>query len=284
VIGLIGGLITALTWAGAGTCSARCARAFGPLPTLALGNLIGACVLIPIALVWEGPPPAGSAADWLRLAGFTFGTIGGLGVVFRAYRSAKVGLVSATVSTSGALAALGSVLLLGERVKPLGAVAILAAGLGVAVVAWRGAAMRGASPRSGRFGVALALLGAGMFAESVLSASHISTLPAIWVVAAARAAGAVAITGPVAARGGLPRPRGRMIGYALGSPLFDAVGFVALLIASRHGVALPAVLSTLNVVITALLGVAVFSERLTRVQWIGVAVTLVAAATLASVR
>ena len=49
--------------------------------------------------------------------------------------------------------------------------------------------------------------------------------------------------------------------------MLDAAGFAALLVGSRDGVAVPAVLSTLSAVFLALVGYFLFRERMSRLQW-----------------
>jgi drug/metabolite transporter (DMT)-like permease len=285
MIGIVGGLLTALFWGGAGTCSARCARVIGPIATLAVGNLIGVVWLVAVALVWRGVPVDAAAGDWLRAVGYGVGSIAGLALIFRAYTTAKVGLVSATVATNGALAAILSVVVFGESVPAVVLVAIPVTMVGVAVTAWREeppgrAGGRGATRR----GAGYALAGACCFALAVLSGSHVRTLDPVWVVATGRMVGVVTVTAWVVTRHGLPRIPRTITGFAVGSPVFDGAGFLALLTAARHGVAIPAVLSTLSVLVIAALGFVVFGERLTRLQWAGVLTTLVGVATIAATR
>src|SRR5258705_13245785 len=102
VTGLLGGLLCAVFWCGAGTCSATWARVFGPVPSLAMGCLIGAVAVPVVALVWVGLPDA-PWTDWLWAGGYGVGTMAALAMIFRAYSTAKVGLVSAIVSTNGTI-------------------------------------------------------------------------------------------------------------------------------------------------------------------------------------
>jgi drug/metabolite transporter (DMT)-like permease len=284
VIGIVGGLLTALFRGGAGTCSARLTRALGPLRALALGNLIAIVTVTAAALAWQGPPH-GTAGDWLRALAYGLGTVVALAAIFRAYSVAKVGLVSATVSSNGAIAALVSVAFLGEHLPAPAVAAILLTAAGVAAAALR-EDTTGTGPAGGsdRRGTGYALLGACGFATAVIAGSGVDELHPIWVVAAGRAVGLVLVTLPVAVRLGLPRPDRALLPYAIGSPVLDAAGFASLLVAGQHGVAVPAVLATLSAVVLAIGGVVVFRERLSRLQWLGVATTLVGVAALATTR
>jgi len=282
--GLLGGLFCAIFWCGAGTCSATCARAWGSIPSLAMGCLIGSIAVPAIALVWVGVPHA-PLSDWLWALGYGIGTMLALSMIFKAYSLAKVGLVSAIVSTNGTIAALVSVLLLGEALPPAAIVATLVVATGVALAALReGDPATGPRGGSDRLGAVYALLGACGFASAVLCGAQAETLDPIWVVAGGRLVGLVAVTLPIALAGRLPRLNREILPYAIGSPLLDAAGFAALLIGSQDGVAIPAVLSTLSAVFLALVGHLVFRERMSRLQWAGALTTLAGVATLAATR
>jgi drug/metabolite transporter (DMT)-like permease len=285
VIGVVGGLLTALLWSGAGTCSARVSRAYGPLRALALGNLIGVVAVPLAALVWVGPPASAPWTDWLRALVYGLGTTCALASIFRAYRLTKLGLVSATVSTNGTIAALVSVAVLGEHLRRLAFAAVLVTGAGVAAAALREEThLAEHGDASDRRGMAFALLGALGFAIAVLAGSGADELQPIWIVACGRVIGFLAITVPAVSRGRLPRPTRPLLPYVIGSPVFDAAGFATLLVASRDGVAVPAVLATLSVVFLALVGALAFRERLGRLQWAGVALTVLGVAALAATR
>jgi drug/metabolite transporter (DMT)-like permease len=282
VIGVIGGLSTAILWSGAGTCSARMARAVGPLRSLAIGNLVGVIVVPLVALVWVGPPAAAAPNDWLGAIGYGFGATIGLAVIFRAYSTTKVGLVSATVSTNGAIAAVLSTVFLGEHL-PLGAwLSLGAIMVGIMLAAYRDDPGDGGG--DARRGMTYALLGAALFGGAVASGSTVDGLQPIWVVAIGRAIGLLIVTLPLALRRDLPRIDRSLAPYAIGSPVFDAAGFIALLVATGDGVAIPAVLSTGSAVLLAIAGALFFHERLSRLQWLGVATTVAGVAALTALR
>ena len=282
--GLLGGLFCAIFWCGAGTCSATCARVWTPVRSLAMGCLIGAIAIPIVALAWVGVPHA-PLSDWLWALGYGIGTMIALAMIFRAYSMAKVGLVSAIVSTNGTIAALVSVVVLGESLPPAAIVATLIVGTGVCLAALReGDPATGPRGGSDRLGAAFALLGACGFAAAVLCGAQADTLDPIWVVGVGRLFGLVVVTLPIALLGRLPRLDREILPYAIGSPLLDAAGFSALLIGSQDGVAIPAVLSTLSAVFLALVGHLVFRERMSRLQWAGALTTLAGVATLAATR
>jgi drug/metabolite transporter (DMT)-like permease len=249
-----------------------------------MGCLIGAIAVPIVALVWVGPPDA-PLTDWLWAAGYGVGTMAALTCIFRAYSMAKVGLVSAIVSTNGTIAALVSVAILGEALPGAAVVATLVVGGGVCLAALReGDPATGPKGGSDRVGALFALIGACGFGAAVLSGAQASELDPIWVVAGGRAFGLVAVTLPIALAGRLPRLDRQILPYAIGSPVLDAAGFAALLVGSRDGVAVPAVLSTLSAVFLALIGRLVFRERMSRLQWAGALTTLAGVATLAATR
>ena len=100
------------------------------------------------------------------------------------------------------------------------------------------------------------------------------------MVAIGRAIGVCIVTVPLALRRDLPRIDRSLAPYAIGSPVFDAAGFIALLVATGDGVAIPAVLSTGS----AIAGAVFFRERLSRLQWAGVATTVAGVAALTALR
>jgi drug/metabolite transporter (DMT)-like permease len=282
--GILGGLFCAIFWCGAGTCSATCARVWSPVRSLAMGCLIGSIAVPLVALIWVGVPHA-PASDWLWALGYGVGTMVALSMIFRAYSMAKVGLVSAIVSTNGTIAALVSVVVLGEALPPAAIIATLIVATGVCLAALReGDPATGPTGGSDRLGALFALLGACGFASAVLCGAQAETLDPIWVVAGGRVVGLVVVTVPVTLAGRLPRLDREILPYAIGSPLLDAAGFAALLIGSEDGVAVPAVLSTLSAVFLALVGHLFFRERMSRLQWAGALTTLAGVATLAATR
>ena len=257
------------------------ARAVGPLCSLAVGNLIGV-VIVPIAaLLWVGRPHGAPLDDWLGAIGYGLGATLGLGSIFRAYAVTKVGLVSPIVSTNGSIAAILSMLFLGESLPAVALLALLVIAAGIGLCAYRTDSGSGEREREG---LAFGLLGAALFGGAVVSGSTVQALDAIWVVAIGRVIGVAIISLPLALRRELPRIDRSLIPWAVGSPFFDAAGFAALLVASRDGVAVPAVLSTGSAVLLALSGVLVFGERLSRLQWVGVVTTVAGVATLAALR
>ena len=225
--GLLGGLFCAIFWCGAGTCSATCARVWTPVRSLAMGCLIGAIAVPIVALAWVGVPHA-PLSDWLWALGYGIGTMLALAMIFRAYSMAKVGLVSAIVSTNGTIAALVSVAVLGESLPPAAIIATLIVGTGVCLAALReGDPATGPRGGSDRLGAAFALLGACGFAAAVLcGAQGQDARPDLGgggraAVRADRRHVADRAAGPAA-----PAPDREILPYALiGSPLLDAAGF-----------------------------------------------------------
>jgi drug/metabolite transporter (DMT)-like permease len=282
VNGMAGGLTTAAAWACAGTCSARTSRSIGPLATVATGNVVGVVATIAFALVAVGRPDVGGAGDVLAALGYAFGTMSGLLLIFRGYSIGKVSLVSAMVSTNGTVAALFSVLVLGEYLPSAAVAAMVVTGLGVALTA-----LRPDPPvpgRSDRAGIVFGLLGAAAFAGAILSGDHAGSLDPLWVVATGRVVGLIAITLPYLVLRGVPRVPRPVLPFAIGSPLFDATGFAALLIAGENGIAVPAALSTLNVPLLVVLGAVVFRERPRPMQLLGILITVTGVAALALTR
>ncbi len=279
---MAGGLTTAVAWACAGTCSARTSRSIGSLATVATGNVVGVVVTVLVALAVAGAPHADGAADWIAALGYALGSMVGLLLIFHGFTVGKVSLVSAMVSTNGTVAALFAVLVLGEVLPTPAIIAMTVTGLGVALTALRPEpAARG---RSDRVAIAYGLAGSAAFAAAILAGDHAGGLDPLWVVATGRIVGFLAISIPFVLLRGVPRVPREVVPFAVGSPIFDAVGFAALLIAGQDGIAVPAALSTLNVPLLVVFGAVVFKERPRPNQLAGMLVTIAGVAALALTR
>src|SRR5260221_609366 len=113
VIGVVGGLLAAILWGTSTVVASRSTRMIGSQQALGYVMLTGFVVCLVAAPLFEGVPSLGRhGAAWALLAGAA--SVFGLSMVYRALRIGKVGVVAPIVSTEGALAALFSVVLLGQ--------------------------------------------------------------------------------------------------------------------------------------------------------------------------
>ncbi len=239
--------------------------------------LVGLLICAPIAAV-EGVPARlhGSAWLWLALSGG--GNVAGLLITYAAFRLGQVSLVIPLVSTEGAIAAVIAVLA-GESLGSAAAAALVLAAVGVcmaSIVPKRRADDELEDAGVGRhlIVVSLALTAALVFGASLYATARAgAVLPSDWVVLSARVIGTVTLV-PLALARRLRLPRAALP-FVVTSGICEVVGFFAYTLASRHGIAIAAVLSSQFSTLTVIGSYVLFGERLGRLQLIGVCTVIV---------
>lgn len=298
---VLGGLAAALIWSVGMAFASRAARALGPTLTLAWVMLIGLLALA-LVLPWSGGAhPSAAAIVWLTLGGA--GNVAGLRILYHALRIGQMGVVAPIVATEGGIAAVLAIIT-GQPVTAVQGTALAVTVLGVMMTAIarrppederldepmapRPAAAgkqavdnpRGhADRRAAAWAVAGALsMGISLFATGRAGA----VLPTAWAVMPPRIIGVVAITIPLAVRGGLRCPPGtaRLL---LVAGICEVGGFFAYATGARHGIAVAAVLATLTGAMGAGIGRVLFGERLLPSQVLGVIVIFAGVATLTAI-
>ncbi len=130
------------------------------------------------------------------------------------------------------------------------------------------------------FAIAAALaFGASLYATARVGAS----LPVAWAVLPARAVGVAAVTLPLALSRRLTITR-QALPFVVLAGLCEAAGFALFTVASRHGIAVSAVLASQFAAIAAVAAYLLFGERLARVQLAGVASIVVGVAILSALQ
>ena len=278
MIAILGGFGAALVFATATLCSSRSSRMIGASSVLAWVMIVDSLVTVPAVIV-EGRP-AGldrGSLGWLALAGA--GNVLGLLLAYSGLRIGKVGLVAPIVSTEGAIAALFSVAA-GENLAPgAGAtLGVIAVGIVLAAVTRQGA--DDLARRDDRRAVLYAVGAAFAFGASLYATARVSAdLPVVWALLPARIVGVVAIALPLALSARLRLTR-RALPLVVVSGLCEIAGFGLFALASRHGVAVSAVLASQFAAIAAIIAYFLFHERLERIQIAGVAAIIMGVAAL----
>jgi len=292
MIAIVGGLGAAFAWAAGTLCSARSSRLIGAASVLAWVMLVG--LVANLAVVAAGPSPGPlSGADVALLVTAGVGNVLGLFLAYTALRSGKVGLVAPIASTEGAMAAVLAVAA-GESLgaAPVVLLALMAFGVVLAAVAPEESPAPdvprplGSQPAAGRSSrpallAALAALsfGVGLFATGRLGAS----LPLGWALLPPRVVGVVAVTIPVALSRRLRLTRAT-VPLVVVAGLAEVVGFASYVAGARHGIAVAAVLASQFAAIASVAAYVLFRERLTRLQFGGVAVIVIGVAALAAIK
>ncbi len=263
MIGVVDGVVAALTWGTSTVVASRSTRMIGSQQVLAYVMLTGLVVMVVVAPAAEGVPHVGGrGAAWALLGGIT--SVGGLSLVYAALRVGKVGVVAPISSTEGALAAIFSVAFLGEELSPGVGAALAVVATGVVAVTYQ-ARLEDFHLRP----ALLALASAAVFGVGLIASARAGdAIGPMWTILVARAVGVVAVAIPLALSGRLVRP-GRALPLVVFSGLAEVVGFAAYIIGARDGVAVPAVLSSQFAAVAAVLSFLVFGERLTRLQVAG---------------
>ena len=311
------GLGSALGYALHDFLMVKVVRAAAVWTTLTWSMGIGLVILLPLALVIDGPPSG--AAEWRAVAFATASGVceaAGLGCLLRGLVTGNLSVVTPLASLAGGFVAV--IMIAGG--EPLPAFALVGLPLAVAgglmasvekvpkdevfgrtraprVRGAPGAARAGPPARHRRpagpappparrtratAGAAWALLSSAFFAVTVLLFVEASALHPLALAAYGRL-GTMVVLVPVAlllAGLRLPRALARRAAFA---GVFDVAAFGALAAAISVGsVAIAWVVVSQDGTMAALLGLFVLSERLSRVHIVGVALTCVAVALLAS--
>jgi drug/metabolite transporter (DMT)-like permease len=263
VTGVLGGLLAALMWGGSTVVASRSTRMIGSQQVLAYVMLSGLAMMLVIAPAVDGVPELSwRGGGWALLGGVT--SVLGLGLVYAALRTGKVGVVAPITSTEGALAAVFSVAFLGEHLTVAVACALAVIATGVVVVTSQ-ARLADLQLRP----ALLALVAAAVFGVGLIASSRAGdAIGPFWTILVARSVGVVFVALPLALTGRLPRP-GRALPLVLFSGFAEVTGFAGYIIGARDGVAVPAVLSSQFAAVAAVVSFAAFGERLSRLQLAG---------------
>ncbi len=277
---ILGGLAAAMFWAVSTLSSSRSSRIIGGSAAVAWVMIVGFVLVLPFAMR-DGIPAAldWQSGGWLVLGGL--GSVVGLLFMYAGLRQGKVGVVAPIASTEGAVAALIAVGA-GERIAPVAAVMLAVITLGIVLsAAVREPGLRIDSEPTRR-AAALAIVAAMCFGVSLYGSGRAGeVLPVSWVLVSARAIGVVVLALPLVAsnRLALTRPA---LPLVLVSGVCEVVGFVAFIVAARHGIAISAVLGSQFAAIAALVALILFRERLMGVQYAGLCVIAVGVTVLSA--
>ncbi len=278
MIAIFGGLGAATVFAVATLCSSRSTRMIGPSPVLAWVMTIGLLIVIPWAAVVGFPDGVGADdAGWLAVAGL--GNVLGLLCAYSALRIGKVGVVAPIVSTEGAIAAVIAAIAGEEIAGGVGlTLAVIAVGILLAATAREPFSL--ASEASGRLVALYAVAAALLFGVSLYATARVSAdLPIVWALVPARLAGVFVVALPLVLTSKLRLTR-RAVPLVIGSGIAEVTGFALFAVASRHGIAVSAVLASQFAAIAGIAAFLLFGERLTRLQLTGVALIVVGVSVL----
>jgi drug/metabolite transporter (DMT)-like permease len=279
VTGVLGGLLAALMWGTSTAIASRSTRMIGSQQVLAYVMLTGIVLMAVAAPVVEGVPTVtGRGAAWALAAAVA--SVGGLALVYAALRIGKVGVVAPITSCEGALAAVFSVVFLGEQLSLGVALALAVVACGVVLVTFH-AHLSDLHLRPALLaGSAAVVFGFGLVASSQAG----GVIGPYWTILVSRVVGVVFVAAPMIVTGQLPLPGRRALPLVLYSGFAEVTGFVGYITGSQHGVAVPAVLASQFAAVAAFVSFLFFGERLSRMQACGAVLIGTGVATVAVLR
>jgi drug/metabolite transporter (DMT)-like permease len=296
-IGLSLGLIAALCWGSVDLTAAFAARRLGSLRVAAVLHLTSAIAIVVLAIVRETGLPA-QPGD--LVAAILNGTVASIAYLsfFTALRIGPVAVVSPVVAAYGGVTVVLAVLLRGETLTALQAIGAAVATLGVVLTGlvsdrgWRGTRLVGQ-------GVVFALVAMVCFSIltvglagpirsagwlPILLASRLANAATVWLVLAGVLRTRWPAAAPLLQAGdgqSLPSRRTAIVVAGAGG-LLDIAGFVAFAIGLEQAPTwIVGLASSFGPVVTVLVAVAIWGERLRPNQWLGlsgIALGLVAVA------
>ncbi len=274
MIGIALGIVAATVWGVAGVAGSLAARIVGPRRAIAWSMTLSMALALPLALV-SGLPGRIDARTALWIALVAACMLAGLVFVYAGVRFGSISVVAPISATYGGVGALISILA-GEP-----ATALMLGAFALAVVGAVCAASSGTAEPGERYGNQrmAALCGAGaalVWGIQLWAGGQIQDdLGPSWLVASARMIGVIAVALPLLVRGGLRVPR-HALPYLLVAGCGEVVGFTLFLVDSGYGIAQAAVLTGQYGTVAALIGVVFLKERLRGIQYVGLALIVVA--------
>lgn len=290
-LGLLTGLGAAFAWGTLDIFSALAARRIGSLKVTAGIQIVGATIVLALAVVTGTPFPTDPAV----LLGGTLVGLAGAGAYLSYFTGLRIGpiaVVSGMVAAYGGLTVILAVIVRGESLTPIQAAGAAVATLGVILtgVAFDGT-MRGtklASP-----GVGFAIVALVLFASMSIGSDIVIDISS-WIDVLIVSRTANAVTSVVILTIALTKLRGPaaplIIGESGAAGAFDRriVAFVVLagildvggLIVFTYGLEfaetwLVGLASSFGPAVTIIVAVAFLGERLKPIQWVGLAGVLV---------
>ena len=254
------------------------------MPTLFFLELLGTPFLVALAWVFDGGRPVPLGWPLALLAVLSVVAVVGAFGLYRSFEFGQLSIVSPLASGYPALIVVLSVVVLGERFT-------LATGLGVArtilgmVLITQTAPSRDTvtPPKNARLGLLSAVMAFFAFATFYFGLKFvIGPIPPVSAAAIARGVGCVTVLGYLALTRTFPVLREKVWGRWVGIAVLDSSAnvFYNLGVAFSRSLAILATLSGLFSAVTVALAVGFLGERLTRVQWAGVAAIFVGVALL----
>ncbi len=275
---ILGGGIAALLWGLSAVVVSRSTRIIGAQQVVSWVLVLGLVMVAPIALLTDRPEHlSASALGWAVLAGVTANV--GLLLLYMALHIGKVGVVTPIASTEGAIAALLSVVVLGESLGAAVGATLIVIVIGVVIVTLNGS-RSDLHLRASLTAVAAAVLfGVGLLATARAG----NDLGPYWTLSISRVVAIAIIVVPLLVRGRLPWPRGAWLMVSF-SAMCEVVGLSCFVLGSQRSVAITAVLGSQYAAVAAIASFFILGERMSRRQVAGAVLIVAGVAVLAALQ
>jgi drug/metabolite transporter (DMT)-like permease len=275
LLGITFALLSAAIWGSGDFSGGLAARKIKPFQVLLLTASVGIVILLILGLLWGEPLPSLSDIRWAALAGLA----GAFGIA-ALYKALSLGSSASAAPTSAVITALVPVIYSALTIGLPGAMTIL--GFLLALVGiWLVSQTSHRQKHANRQGMLLAFLSGIGFGFFFVLVAQISPGKVFFPLVAARTASMmVALVMIALSRQKLPSPVQNPV--ALLSGLLDTGGNVFYLLATQYTrLDIAAVLASLYPAGTVMLSILILKERVSRLQWLGVACCLTAVALIA---
>src|SRR5579859_1956790 len=276
------GLATALGYGTADFVAKRTTDRVGFVQTLWYLEMIGAPILIVLALLIEHPT-ASPLSPLLLLAALALVNVGASFFLYRAFEFGTLSVVSPIASAYPSLIVALAIVLLHEQltVADVAGIAFTLVGVVLITRVTVGTASRAKDHRLGILSAIVAFFGYGVFYFGLKLV--VGPIPPITSAAIVRVVGLAPVALLVAHRGSLRLPPKELAPAALILATLDSLALVAydLGLATGHSLAVLGTVSGLFSAVTVAWAVLLLKERLSLVQWVGAAAIFAGIATLA---
>lgn len=252
-------------------------RRAAPWAVLLVSTPVGLVALIAVALATPGTP-TWAALGWGALAGLAGGI--GLPLLYTALATGPMSIVAPVSALTSAVLPIGYAFATGERLGPAVYVGVALCLVAIAMVSLE-KADGDSRVRAGR-GAVLAFASGIGFGLFFILVRHADPDSGMWTLVGSRTAAVMVAVAAALALGVRPTRDRQVIWLAIPAGLFDALGNLLYLLSARAGMlSLAAVITSLYPAVTVLLARLVYTERIRRVQSLGLLVAGVGVALLA---
>ncbi|MGI9117363.1 MAG: EamA family transporter [Gaiellales bacterium] len=273
-MGLVLGICSALIWGVAGVTAGLGSRMVGPFRMITWGLVLGMALAVPLAVLSGAPGHIDlRVAIWIVVV--AAGMLSGMVFVNAGMRRGSISVVAPISALYGGFSALLSIVL-GEPVTALAIASLIIAVLGGVLAASGQTAAPGAQYSNQRAAAGFAALAAVVWGIQLYAGGQIEVeLGPSWLVLIARSLGLIVLVAVLLPRGALRVPR-KVLPYALVTGCGEVAGFTLYLHASNYGIAEASVLTGQYGTVAALIGLVVLKERLRGIQYVGLAMIVIA--------